>query len=134
MSISKKSIISMGCGITLASGLIIILVLITAPFVSNFSLLLKKSTTLFIFFFLYLVIAPLISRRLNRFESKKILGWAFVGIGAESIMLPAALVFLILAVPSDALFLGVVLAYSVVLGIPAGLISAAIGIFLIKSK
>lgn len=124
----------MGCGITLASGLVIILVLITAPFVSNYSLLLKKSTALFIFIFLYLVVAPLISRRLNRFEVKELLGWAFVGIGAESIMLPAALVFLMLASPSDALFLGVVLAYSVVLGIPAGLISAAIGIFLIRSK
>ncbi len=134
MGISKKSIISMGCGITLASGLIIILVLITAPFVSDLSFFLRKGISLFIFFFLYLVVAPLISRRLNRFGSKKMLGWTFVGIGAEAIMLPAALVFLMLAVPSDAVFLVVVLAYSVVLGIPAGLISAAIGIYLIRSK
>lgn len=134
MCISKKSIISTGCGVTLASGLIVIMVLITAPFVSDFSFFFRKGISLFIFFFLYLVVAPLISRRLNRFESKKMLGWAFVGIGAEAIMLPAALVFLMLAVPSDALFLGVALAYSVVLGIPAGLLSAAMGIFLIKSK
>lgn len=127
----------MGCGIVLACGLIIILVLITAPFTSRFPLSIQKNIPYLIFIFSLLVFVPIVSRRLNMLgDITRILGWTFVGIGAEFITFPVPLLFLVLKFPSvDAIFIGgMILTYSVVFGIPAGLISITIGIWLIRKK
>jgi len=134
---NRKSILSIGGGIVLASGLVILLVLMTAPAVSQFSLSAQKGAAIFIFFFSLFVVAPLIARRLRNLEDiRKILGWTLIGTGAEFILFPAALVFLILTFPSwgTIVIWGAILAYAAVFGIPAGIISVAAGVYLIKRK
>ncbi len=135
MSINKKSIISAACGFVLAMGIVIILVITILPAASHLSLGIQRSYSLFIFFFSLLITAPLILQRLNRLpDIKKILGWTFIGLGAEFLVFPVTILFLILNSPSIAALLagGLVFVLSVVFGIPAGLISFIIGISLIK--
>lgn len=137
MNITRSSILSMGCGIVLACGLVIILVLITAPLASQLSSSIQKVIPYFIFIFSLLVTAPLIARKLNKLDGiKKIFGWTFIGIGTEFVIFPVSLLFVIKLVGSlGALMVtAVIFTYSVVFGIPAGLISITIGIWLIKKK
>jgi predicted ABC-type exoprotein transport system permease subunit len=137
MNIDKKSIISSACGFVLAMGLVVILVITTMPLVSHFSLGIQRSYSLFIFFFSLLVVVPLVSRRLNRLpDIKKILGWTFIGLGAEFFIFPVTILFLVLSSRSIGFLLlgGMTFALSVVFGIPASLISFIMGISLVKSK
>ncbi len=137
MNINKKSIIPSACGFVLAMGLVVILVIATLPLASHFPLGIQRSYSLFIFFFCLLVVVPLVSRRLNRLpDVKKILGWTFIGLGAEFLSFPVTILFLVLGSPSAIALLlgGMTFALSVVFGIPASLISFIMGISLIKSK
>ncbi|MCZ7396768.1 MAG: hypothetical protein ABOK23_10025 [Candidatus Methanoperedens sp.] len=136
MNITRKSILSMGSGIVLACGLIVILVLISAPFSSRFSLPVQKSVPYFIFVLSLLVIAPVIARRLNRLaDIKRVLGWTFIGIGMEFIAFPVSFLFVVKSANSTGALMAsaMIFIYSVLFGMPAGLICIAIGIFLIKS-
>ena len=137
MNINKKAIISTACGFVLAMGLVVILVIAVLPLASHFSLGIQRSYALFIFFFCLLVVVPLISRRLNRLpDIKKMLGWTFIGLGAEFLVFPLTILFLVLSSRSIGFlfFGGMTFALSVVFGIPASLISFIMGISLIKSK
>ncbi|VVB96904.1 Uncharacterised protein [uncultured archaeon] len=137
MNINKKSLISAACSFVLAMGIVVILVIATLPMVSHFSLGIQRNYSLFIFFFSLLVVAPLVSQRLNRLpDIKKILGWTFIGLGAEFLIFPVTILFLILSSPSIVALLlgGMTFALSVVFGIPASLISFIMGISLVKSK
>jgi predicted ABC-type exoprotein transport system permease subunit len=137
MNIDKKTIISAASSFVLAMGLVVILVIATVPMASHFSLVIQRSYSFFIFFFCLLVVIPLVSHRLNRLtDIKKILGWAFIGLGAEFLIFPVTMLFLVLSFPSIValLFGGMTFALSIIFGIPAGLISFIMGISLIKSK
>ncbi len=137
MNINKKSIISYACGFVLAMGLVVILVIATVPMASHFSLGIQRGYSLFIFFFCLLAVVPLVSRRLTRLpDIKKILGWTFIGLGAEFLIFPVTILFLVLSSPSIVALLlgGMTFTLSVVFGIPASLISFIMGISLIKSK
>jgi hypothetical protein len=132
---SRKSIFSAACGMVLSTGLIVILVLITMFLPSLFPPPVQNSVPLLVFIFSLLVAAPLIALRLNRLNDiKRILAWTFMGIGAEFIVFPVPLLFLMFKFPSSAglIFGGVVMISLVIFGIPAGLISIAIGMFLLK--
>ncbi len=79
----------------LSTGLIVILVLITMFLPSLFPPSIQNSVPLLIFIFSLLVVAPLIARRLYRLNDiKGILAWTFMGIGAEFIVFPVPLLFL----------------------------------------
>ncbi len=137
MNISRKTIISSACGVVLTTGLIIVLVLITGAFISYFPLSIQKNIPSFIFIFSLLAVAPLIARRLNRLDDmKKILGWTFIGTGAEFIAFPVSLLFVIKSMSSLGVLLvtAMTITYLFIFGIPAGLISITIGIFLIKHR
>jgi hypothetical protein len=137
MNNDKKTIISAACGFVLAMGLVVILVIATVPMASHFSSGIQRSYSVFIFFFCLLVVVPLVSRRLNRLpDIKKILGWTFIGLGAEFLIFPVTILFLVLSSPSIMALLlgGMTFALSVVFGIPASLISFIMGISLIKTK
>ncbi len=132
---SRKTVFSAACGIVLSTGLIVILVLITMFLPPLFPPPVQNSVPLLIFIFSLLVVAPLIARRLYRLDDiKGILAWTLIGIGMEFIVLPVPLLFLIFKSPSSAGLIlgGVVMISSVVFGVPAGLISIAIGMFLLK--
>lgn len=137
MNITRSSILSVGSGIVLACGLIIILVLITAPLASHFSLSFQKVIPYFIFIFSLLVITPVIARRLKKLDGvKKIFGWTFMGIGMEFIVFPVSLLFVIKSAESlgALMVIATIFTYSVVFGIPAGLICITIGILLVRKK
>ncbi len=123
----------MACGFALAMGLVIILVLLAMPV--QYPPISQLTDPYIILIFSSLVIFPLIFRRLNRLESpEKILGWTFLGLGAQLIILPLPLVFIILQNPSDAgLFMGgIIFTCSVVFGFPAGLLSITAGAFILR--
>lgn len=128
MNLSKKIITAGACGFALTMGLVIILVL--------FTMFLPFQVDPYILFLISLIVVfPLIWQRLNRLDGqKKIFGWTFIGLGAQLLVLPLPLMFIILKFPSTAGFLfgGIILAGSLVLGVPAGLLTAAAGMFLIK--
>jgi len=67
---------------------------------------------------------------------RKMLGWTFIGLGAEFMAFPLSLVFVIKSAPSLGilLVLAAVFAYSLVFGVLAGVISIAVGILLIRKK
>jgi predicted ABC-type exoprotein transport system permease subunit len=137
MNIDKKTIIAFACSFVLAMGLVVILVIATVPMASHFSLRIQRSYSVFIFFFCLLVVVPLVSQRLNRLpDIKKILGWTFIGLGAEFLIFPVTILFLVLGSPSIMALLlgGMTFVLSAVFGIPASLISFIMGISLIKSK
>ncbi len=136
MNINKKSIISYACGFVFTMGLIVILVIMTAPFTSHFSLSIQRSIPYFIFIFSLLAVVPLVSRRLNRLDGfKKILGWTFIGTGAEFLVFPLSLLFVIKSASSPGGFfvMTTLFVLSLVIGLLAGFTSIAIGIMLIKS-
>ena len=130
MKITKKTITAIACGFSLTMGIVIILVLLT--------MLLPFQVDPYIIFLLSLIVMfPLIWSRLNRLDGQnKILGWTFVGLGAQLLVLPLLLVFIILKNPSSSGFLfgGIILTGSLVFGVPAGLLAVASGVFLIKRR
>ena len=135
MHLTRKSILSTGCAIVLASGLYILLVLLTSLAASYFSPVIQKYVLIFIFAFLFFLAAPLIFRRFNRLpDIKKVLGWTFIGLGAEFILFPFMLLIYILNLSSViGIILGVsILTMSFIFALPAGLISIIIGISLVK--
>ncbi len=137
MNINRKSIISYACGLVLAMGLIVILVIMTAPFTSHLSLSIQRSVPYLIFIFSLLVVSPLVSGRLNRLDGfKKILGWTFIGTGAEFLVFPLSLLFIIKSASSlgGILVMTTLFVLSLVMGLLAGATSIAIGIMLIKSN
>ncbi len=137
MNITRKSLISAACGFALAMGAVVILVIVTGTLTSLFSPSIQKNIPSFIFIFSLLVIVPLLSRRLSRLDGmKKILGWTFIGLGAEFMAFPLSLMLVIKSAPSLGilLVLTAVFAYSLVFGVLAGVISIAVGILLIRKK
>ncbi len=137
MNINRKSIISYACGFVFTMGLIVILVIMTAPFTFHFSLSIQRSIPYFIFIFSLLTVVPLVSRRLNRLDGfKKILGWTFIGTGAEFLVFPLSLLFVIKSAssPSEFFVMTTLFVLSLVIGLLAGFTSIAIGIMLIKSE
>jgi len=137
MNITRSSIISAACGFALTMGAVVILVIVTGSFTSLFPSSLQKNIPSFIFIFSLLVIVPLLSRRLSRLDGmRKMLGWTFIGLGAEFMAFPLSLMFLIKSAPSLGilLVLTAVFAYSLVFGVLAGVISIAVGILLIRKK
>ncbi len=134
---TRKSLISAGCGIVLTSGLIVILILLTGPFVPYFPGEIQKSIPSFIFISLLLTVTPILARNLNRQDDlEKILGWTFIGLGIEFIAFPLSLFFIIQSAGSIGLLMVTIMlvTYSVIFGIPAGLMSIGLGIFLIKKR
>lgn len=130
MNISKKTITAGACGFSLTMGVVIIMVLLTVflPF---------QADPYIIFLLSLIVVFPLIWSRLNRLDGQnKILGWSFMGLGAQLLVLPLPLVFIILKIPSTSglLFGGIILTGSLVFGVPAGLLAVAAGVFLLKRR
>jgi hypothetical protein len=130
MTITKKNITAIACGFSLTMGIIIILVLLTMflPF---------QADPYIIFLISLIVVFPLIWSRLTRLDGqKKILGWTFMGLGAQLLVLPLPLVFIIIKFPYSGglLFGGIILTGSLVFGVPAGLLAVAAGVFLVKRR
>ena len=118
-------------------GAVVILVIASMLLPAVFSPLLQKLVPYFILFFSLLVVVPLVSLRLYRLDNiNKIIGWTFIGLGAEFVVFPVPLLILVLIFPStDSLVIGgVLLTSSVVLGVPAGLTSIVIGGFILKRR
>jgi len=136
MQFKRKSILSAGCAVVLASGLSILLILMTAPQISYFSISLQK-IILVSFIFLSLLSIPLLFGKLNHFpDEKKVLGWTFMALGAEFLLFPFML-FIFLMNFSSVIGLtiaGSILTLSFIFGFPAGLISIVMGITLIKEN
>ena len=133
---ARKSLISYGCGIVLTTGLIVILILLTGPFVPYLPGEIQTRIPSFIFILLLLTVTPILVRNLNRQDDlEKILGWTFIGLGVEFIAFPLSLFFIIQSAASIGLLMVTVMlvTFSVVFGIPAGLMSIGLGIFLLKN-
>ena len=133
---TRKSLISSGCGIVLTTGLIVILVLLAGPFVPYLPGEIQTSIPSFIFILLLLTVTPILVRNFNRQDDlEKILGWTFIGLGVEFIAFPLSLFFIIQSAASIGLLMvtSMLVTFSVVFGIPAGLMSIGLGIFLLKS-
>ncbi len=136
MNITRKSIISVACGFVLAMGLVVILVIMTMPLLSHFSLGIQRGASLFIFMFSLLVVAPLVSRKLYRIDgTKKILGWTFIGTGAEFLVFPLSILFVVKSASSlgGILLMATFFGLSLVIGMLAGATSIAVGVMLIRS-
>lgn len=132
MNITKKTITAIACSFALTMGIVIILVLLTM-----FLPLQQIADPYIIFLFSLIFIFPILCARLNRLDAqKRILGWTFIGLGAQLLVLPLPLVLMILKFPSAAGFLfgGIILTGSAVLGMPAGLLTIAAGVFLVKRR
>ena len=136
MELKRKSILCAGCAVVLASGLSILLILLTAPQVSYFSISVQKIILVSILI-LSLLSIPLILGKLNSLpDETKVLGWTFIGLGAEFIMFPLTLFIFIMNFSSviGLIIGGSILTLSFIFGLPAGLISIVMGITLIKRK
>ena len=136
MKLKRKSILCAGCAVVLASGLSILLILLTAPQVSYFSISVQKIILVSILI-LSLLSITLLSGKLNRLpDETKVLGWTFIGLGAEFITFPLMLFIFIMNFSSviGLIIGGSTLALSFIFGLPAGLISIVMGITLIKRK
>ncbi len=130
MNITKKIITAIACGFSLTMGVVIILVILTM-------LLPFQADPYFIFLLSLIIVFPLIGSRLNRLDGQyKILGWSFMGLGAQLLVLPLPLLLIILKfqTPSGLLFGGLILTGSLVFGVPAGLLTVASGVSLVKRR
>lgn len=132
MNITKKSLTATACSFALTMGCVIILILLTMilPF-------LEMADPYIVLLLSLLVVFPLIRARLEGLDfHDQILGWTFVGLGAQLLVLPLPLSFIILKNLSTfgLLFGGMVLAGSAVFGVPAGLLAVASGMFLLKGR
>jgi hypothetical protein len=136
MELKRKTLLCAGCAVVLASGLCILLILLTAPQVSYFSIQVQKIILVLILFVSILSI-PLLSRKLNHFpDEKKVLGWTFIGLGVEFILFPLMLFIFVMNFSSviGLIIGGSILTLSFIFGLPAGLVSIVMGITLIKRK
>jgi len=132
MNITKKTVTAIACSFALTMGFVIIVILLTIflPFM-------QIADPYIIFFFSLIVVFPLLSARLKQIDAQnKIFGWTFIGLGVQLLVLPFPLVFIMLKFPSTAGFLfgGIILTGSAVFGLPAGLITIAAGVFLVKRR
>jgi len=136
MELKRKSILCAGCAVVLASGLSILLILLTAPQVSYFSIPVQKIILVSILI-LSLISIPLIQGKLKRLpDETKVLGWTFMVLGAEFILFPLMLFIFVMNFSSviGLIIGGSILMLSFIFGLPAGLISIVMGITLIKRK
>ncbi|HEY6586131.1 MAG TPA: hypothetical protein VIY97_03085 [Candidatus Methanoperedens sp.] len=137
MDLTRKSILTAGCAVVLTSGLIILLVLLTAFPMSYFSLSVQKLILILAFIFPLIVAMPLIIRKLKQLpDEKKILGWTFMGLGAEFILFPFMLLIYIFNFSSvfSIIIGGTIIMLSLIFGLSAGLISIITGISLVNRK
>ncbi|MCX9080660.1 MAG: hypothetical protein OIN83_00510 [Candidatus Methanoperedens sp.] len=137
MKLARKTLLSGGCALVLAFGLIILLVLLTALPLSYFSIMVQKLIMILIFVFSIIILVPVILRKLDRLPNEKqILGWTFIGLGAEFIIFPFMLLIYIFNFSSAiSMIIGVSLVMlSLIFGLSAGLMSIVMGISLIKRK
>ncbi len=135
MNIEKKTVVALAGGLSLTMGLVIILVL--SSMIMPLPVLQQIMDPYFIFIFSLLAVFPLVSRRLNRCDRQNtIIGWTLIGLGTQFLVLPLPLLLLIFKLPPDSgiLFGGIILAGSVVFGMPAGLLCAAAGVYLVKRR
>lgn len=136
MNLKRKTILSAGCAVVLASGLSILLILLTAPQISDVSFQIQKNILVLILI-ISLITIPLIFGKFRQLpDEKKVLGWTFLGLGAEFILFPLMLFIFIMTYSSviGLVIGGSVLTLSFIFGLPAGLISIVLGITLIKRK
>jgi hypothetical protein len=136
MELKRKTILCAGCAVVLTSGLSILLILLTAPQVSYFSISVQKIILVSILILSILSI-PYISGKLKRLpDETKMLGWTFLVLGAEFILFPLMLFIYIMNFSSfiGLILGGPILALSFIFGLPAGLVSIVMGITLIKRK
>lgn len=137
MKITRKSLISAGCGLVLTTGLIVILLIISDAFMQYFPVSIQNRMPFLIFILPILGVTPILTKKLNRLaDIEKILGWTFIGLGAVFIAFPISLFFIIYSAASAGvlIFTVMILTYSLVFGIPAGLISIVMGIFLLRQR
>jgi len=137
MELTRKTLLSGGCTIILAFGLFILLVLLTALPISYFSIMVQKLILILIFVFSIIIAVPVILRKLNRLlNEKQIIGWTFLGLGAEFIIFPFMLLIYIFNFSSAiSIIIGVsVVMLSLIFGLSAGLMSIVMGISLVKRK
>jgi hypothetical protein len=139
MEITKRSILSSACAVVLASGLFILLVLLTALPMSYFSISVQKLVKVLVFIFTFIAALPIILKKLNRLpDDKKIVGWTFIGIGIEFILFPFMLLIFIIFFHFSSAFsiiIGVsIMMISLIFGLSAGLLSIIMGISLVKRK
>ena len=137
MNLTRKSILTAGCAVVLTSGLIILLVLLTAFPMSYFSISVQKLILILVFIFPLIVAMPLIFKKLKRIpDEKKILGWTFIGIGMEFILFPFMLLIYIFNFSSvfSIIIGGTIIMLSLIFGLSAGLISIVAGISLVNRK
>jgi hypothetical protein len=137
MEITRKTLLSCGCALVLASGLIILLVLLTALPISYFSIFIQKLILILIFVFSIIIAVPVISRKLNLLPNEKqTLGWTFIGLGAEFIIFPFMLLIYIFNFSSTiSMIIGLsIVMISLIFGLSAGLMSIVMGISLVKRK
>ena len=130
MNLTKKMITAIACGFSLTMGIVIIFVILTM-------LLPFQADPYIIFLISIIIVFPLIGSRLNRLDGQnRILGWSFMGLGAQLLVFPLPLLLIILKYnsPSGLLFGGIILTGSVVFGVPAGLLAMAAGVFLVKRR
>lgn len=137
MELKRKTLLSGGCALVLAFGLIILLVLLTALPISYFSIMVQKLILILIFIFSLIIAVPVILRKLNRLPNEKqVLGWTFIGLGVEFMIFPFMLLIYIFNFSSAiSLLIGVsVVMLSLIFGLSAGLMSIVMGISLVKRK
>jgi len=137
MKLTRKTLLSGGCALVLAFGLIILLVLLTALALTYFSIMVQKLILILIFIFSIIIVVPVILRKLDRLPNEKqILGWTFIGLGAEFIIFPFMLLIYIFNFSSAiSMIIGVsIVMLSLIFGLSAGLMSIVMGISLVKRK
>ena len=137
MDLTRKSLLTAGCAVVLTSGLIILLVLLTALPMSYFSIPVQKLILILVFIFPLIAAMPLIFKKLKRLpDEKKILGWTFMGLGAEFILFPFMLLIYIFNFSSvfSIIIGGTIIMLSLIFGLSAGLISIVTGISLVNKK
>jgi len=137
LKLKRKTLLSGGCSLVLAFGLIILLVLLTALPISYFSIYVQKLILVLIFIFSIIIAVPVILRKLDRLPNEKqILGWTFIGLGVEFIIFPFMLLLYIFNFSSAiSMIIGVsIVMLSLIFGVSAGLMSIVMGISLVKRK
>jgi hypothetical protein len=137
MEFTRKTLLSGGCALVLAFGLIILLVLLTALPISYFSIFVQKLVLVLIFIFSIIIAVPIILQKLNRLpDEKQILGWTFIGLGAEFIIFPFMLLIYIINFSSAiSMIIGAsIVMLSLIFGLSAGLMSIVMGITMVKRK
>lgn len=133
----RKTLLSGGCALVLAFGLIILLVLLTALPISYFSIFVQKLVLVLIFIFSIIITVPNILQKLNRLpDEKQILGWTFIGLGAEFIIFPFMLLIYIINFSSAiSMIIGAsIMMLSLIFGLSAGVMSIVMGITMVKRK